>query len=90
MRKLTRSASALGLVAAMAFGLLTIGTPSSLAMPKGGNGNGNGNGGGGGPPAGCPCEEAIEIAPGLFCTLDFCAELAPDAWECGYSCPFPF
>jgi hypothetical protein len=38
----------------------------------------------------CPCAHVIEPAPGVICTLDFCAELVPGGFECGYVCTLPF
>ena len=84
---MTRRILALPLLAAMAFGALAIlGPEPATAFP--GNGKGKGPPGGGNDD--CPCAEVIEISPGVFCTLDSCAELVPDGWECNYVCPFPF
>ena len=87
MRQLRRLFAG-GLAVAFTFGTLTLLAPDTMA------GRGNGNGGGGGPGGGgdddCPCEEVINPAPGVVCTLDWCVEYVPGGYECGYTCTLPF
>lgn len=73
------------LLAAGLFGLVALLAPAAEA----GKGKGNGPPGPGNPPD-CPCAEVIEPAPGVVCVLDWCVELVPDGYECGYVCLLPY
>lgn len=75
---------AIGLLSASVVGATALLTPASFA------GKGKGGPPGGGIPPDCPCEAVIQPAPGVTCTLDWCVELVPGGFECGYTCTFPF